>query len=68
MVYSVSLTHVFTGSPTHILSFSGNRLSSNAVFLSWDAPPDGGSELYGFIVEGYSIFGEYCYLLLGLSI
>ena len=45
------------GSPTHILALTGNRLSSNAVSLSWDAPPNGGSILYGFTIEGYNIFG-----------
>ena len=61
MVYIVKFdTCPTTGSPTHILSFTGSRLSSNAVYLSWDVPPDGGSKLFGFIVEGYSIFGE-CY-------
>jgi len=28
------------------------------VSLSWDVPPDGGSELYGFKIEGYSVYGK----------
>lgn len=29
--------------------------------LHWEIPPDGGSELYGFKIEGYSIYGK-CHL------